>query len=92
MKHGEGSSAPSTEANPVHADGLNMDDGTQHHRLQADPVMVDLSGDEMSASKMHVKTSTTFKSLMKVNKRSFSRPCCTVIPILLCSLSKEWRP
>jgi len=67
VKHGEGSSAPSAEANPVHADGLNMDDGTQHHRLQADPVMVDLSGDEMSASKMHVKTSTKFKP-MKVNK------------------------
>ena len=28
VKHGEGSSAPSTEANPVHADALNMDDGT----------------------------------------------------------------
>ena len=28
MKHGEGSSAPSAEANLVHADGLNMDDGT----------------------------------------------------------------
>jgi len=32
MKHGEGSSAPSIEANPVHANGLNMDDGTQHWR------------------------------------------------------------
>ena len=32
VKHGEGSSAPSTEANPVHADALNMDDGTRHHR------------------------------------------------------------
>ena len=28
MKHGEGSSVPSADANPVHADGLNMDDGT----------------------------------------------------------------
>jgi hypothetical protein len=28
VKHGEGSSAPSTEANLVHVDGLNMDDRT----------------------------------------------------------------
>jgi len=28
VKHGAGSSAPSAEANPVHVDGLNMDDGT----------------------------------------------------------------
>ena len=28
VKHGDGSSAPSAEINPVHADGLNMDDGT----------------------------------------------------------------
>ena len=28
VKHGEGSSVPSVEANPVHVDGLNMDDGT----------------------------------------------------------------
>ena len=28
VKYGEGSSAPSAEANLVHADGLNMDDGT----------------------------------------------------------------
>ena len=28
VKHGEGSSAPSVESNPVHVDGLNMDDGT----------------------------------------------------------------
>jgi hypothetical protein len=32
VKHGEGSSAPSAEVNLVHADGLNMDDGTRHHR------------------------------------------------------------
>ena len=28
VKHGEGSSVPSAEANPVYADGLNKDDGT----------------------------------------------------------------
>ena len=46
VKHGEGSSAPSAEANPVHADGLNMDDGTRRHRPPTDPVIVDLSGDD----------------------------------------------
>jgi hypothetical protein len=33
VKHEEGSSAPYVEANPVHADGLNMDDGTRHQSL-----------------------------------------------------------
>jgi len=28
VKHEEGSSTPYAKANPVHADGLNMDDGT----------------------------------------------------------------
>ena len=28
VKHGAGSSAPSAKANLIHADGLNMDDGT----------------------------------------------------------------
>ena len=46
VKHGQGSSAPSTEANPMHADGLNMDDGTRHHRPQPDPVMANLSDDD----------------------------------------------
>ena len=46
VKHGKGSSAPSVEANPVHADGLNMDDGTRYHRLPTDPVMTDLSDDD----------------------------------------------
>jgi len=48
VKHGEGSSAPSTEANPVHADALNMDDGTRHHRPQTNPIMADLSDDDVS--------------------------------------------
>ena len=46
VKHGEGSSAPSAEANLVHADGLNMDDGARHHRPPTDPIMVDLSDDD----------------------------------------------
>jgi hypothetical protein len=46
VKYGEGNSVPSTEANPVHADRLNMDDGTRHHRPQTDPVMADLGDDD----------------------------------------------
>jgi hypothetical protein len=46
VKHGEGSSAPSAEANPVHANGLNMDNGTRHHRPQTDPIMANLSDDD----------------------------------------------
>ena len=46
VKHGEGSSAPSAEAKPVHADGLNMDDGTRHHRPPTNPIMADLSDDD----------------------------------------------
>jgi hypothetical protein len=71
VKHGDGSSAPSAEANPVHAHVLNMDDGTQHHRLQTDPIMADLSDDDDVGIQMRVKTSTKFKSSMKVNKQSF---------------------
>ena len=47
VKHGEGSSTPSAEASLVHADGLNMDDGTWPHRPQTDPVMVDFSDDDV---------------------------------------------
>ena len=47
VKHGEGSSAPSVEANLVHADGLNMDDGARHHRPPTDPIMADLSDDDV---------------------------------------------
>ena len=47
VKHGEGSSMPYAKANLVHADGLNMDDRTWHHRPQTDPVMADLSDDDV---------------------------------------------
>ena len=84
VKHGEGSSAPYAKANLVHLDGHDTI-GPRLILLWRILVMM------MSVSKMRVKTSTKFKS-MKVNKQSFSRHCCTVIRILLCSLSKEWRP
>jgi hypothetical protein len=92
MKHGEVSLAPFAQANPVHVDGQNLDDGTQHHGPQSDPVMVDHSDDDDDdvGSKMHVKTLAKLE-LAKVNKQSFLRHCCTVIQILQCSLSKEWR-
>ena len=103
VKHGEGCSAPSTEANPVHADGLNMDDGTRHHRPPTDPVMVDLSDDDDVDVQNACEDIDEVQVLDESEQAEFfeallhhysdpSRPCCTIIPILLCSLSKEWRP
>jgi len=47
VKHGEGSSMSYAEANPVHVDGLNMDDGTQHLTPQTYPVMLNPSDDDV---------------------------------------------
>ena len=47
VKHGEGSSASYAEANLVHVDGLNMDEGTWHLMPQTYPVMSNLSDDDV---------------------------------------------